>query len=526
MNGVGFLMVVICAVALTALANRRGWPGPLVVVAVASAVSFIPGLPRMELPAQLILAVVLPPLLYSAALELSFVSFRRDLRPILSLGVGLVVFTAVAVGFAAWGIVPSLSAGGAFVLGAVLAPSDAVAAVTLGRRVGLPNRLMTILTGESLVNDAVALVAFQLAVAAYAGYRPFIAQPALLACYSVVVGIGVGLVAAVVVHQIRPRLHDPALETVLGAIVPFAAYLAADQAHASGVLAVVAAGFWIGHHNADAAFATRLQSRQVWRTTDLLLEAFVFAYMGLQVRTILDAAVGEGAGPAMLVLAVGVVLLVVVLARPLWVFTPMLLVVPRRISWRAATVVSWSGMRGVVTLAAAAAVPATTIAGAPTPDRNLIQAIALLVAVLTILLQGATLRPLVRALRVSDAAERRRADADLSRALRVARKAAHEVTARAAASGNAVEAATLALIERRIAHVLTAAPHRLAGLQETAPAAEQPAHELVQQILAHQRRALIRERNRGRLDDEVLRAVLQQLDYEEAAACTDLRTRL
>ncbi|MET7423694.1 sodium:proton antiporter [Dactylosporangium sp. NPDC005555] len=525
MNGVGFLMVVVGAVAVTAVANRRGWPGPLVVVAVAAAVSLLPGLPRMELPPQLILAVVLPPLLYSAALELSFVSFRRDLLPIASLGVGLVVFSAVVVGCVAFTLAPALTLGGAFVLGAVLGPSDAVAAVALGRRAGLPSRVITILTGESLVNDAVALVAFQLAVSAYAGYRLFVEQPILLAAYSASVGVGIGLAMAVVVHWIRPRLHDPALETVFGAVVPFVAYLAADDLHASGVLAVVAAGFWIGHHSADAAFATRLQSRQVWRTVDLILEAFVFAYMGLQVRLILHDATGEGLGPAGLVIIIAAVLLAVVLARPAWIVT-MWMITRRRLQWRAVAVLSWSGMRGVVTLAAAAAVPAVTVTGAPTPNRNLIQAVALSVAVLTILLQGATLPMLVRVLRLSDAAERRRADADVVHALRVARRAAHEVTARAAASGDDIEATAVALIERRMAHVLTATPHCLAGLYGTVGGAEQPAHELVQQILANQRRALIRERDRGRLDDEVLRAVLQQLDYEEAAASTDLRTRL
>ncbi|WP_433206304.1 cation:proton antiporter [Dactylosporangium sp. CS-047395] len=515
MNGVGFLAIVIGSVAVSAAANRRGWPGPLVVVVVASAVSLLPGLPRMELPPELILAFVLPPLLYSAALELSFVSFRRDLLPIAALGVGLVVFSATAVGLVAWWLFPALTVGGAFVLGAVLAPSDAVAAVALGRRLGMPNRVMTILTGESLVNDAVALVAFELAVAAYTGYRPFIDRPVPLALYSVLVGVGVGLITAMVVHQIRPRLHDPALETVFGAVVPFVAYLAASELHASGVLAVVAAGFWIGHHSADAAFATRLQSRQVWHTVDLVLEAFVFAYMGLQVSVILMDATLEGTGPLQLLLGVSVVLLVVLLARPLWIFA-LLSLNPSRLPRRYGVVLSWAGMRGVVTLAAAAAIPATTIAGVPAPDRNMIQAIALSVAVLTILVQGSTLQPLIRFLHISDTADRRRAEADLARALRVARRAAHDYTSRATTNGE--EAVTMALIEHRIAHVLNASSH--------AQEPEQHDHELVQAILAHQRRALIRERDAGRLDDEVLRAVLQQLDYEEAAASTDLRTRL
>ncbi|GAA2641347.1 cation:proton antiporter [Dactylosporangium fulvum] len=524
MNGVGFLLVVIGAVAVTAAAHRRGWPAALVVVVVASVVSFVPGMPRLELPAELILAVVLPPLLYSAALETSFVSFRRDLWPILSLGVGLVLFSAVAVGLYAFWLIPALMLGSAFILGAVLAPSDAVAAVALGRKLKLPSRLMTVLTGESLVNDAVALVTFQVAVAAVVGTRPVIGQPVLLALYATTVGVLVGLAAGLVVHHLRPRLRDAALETVLGALVPFVAYLAAEQLQASGVLAVVTAGFWVGHHSVGAAFATRLQSRQVWRTADLVLEAFVFAYMGLQVRFILRDATQEAA-PVLLMASVGLVLLAVILIRPLWIFSALALA-GRRSLWKYGVVLSWTGMRGVVTLAAAAGIPAMTAAGQPTPNRNLIQALALSVAVLTILLQGATLQPLVRSLHIENAAERRMADAALNRALQVARRAARQVTERAAASKDGAEAAAVELVERRVEHMLTAGPKRMDENEDMRGVLHQPTHELVQQILAQQRKALIRERDLGHLDDEVLRAVLQQLDYEEVAACTDLQTRL
>jgi NhaP-type Na+/H+ or K+/H+ antiporter len=208
-NGIGLLLVVIGAVA-AAVARRWRLPAALVVVALASAVSFLPGLPRLELAPESILAVVLPPLLYSATLDTSFVSFRRDLWPIAALGVGLVVFSAFTVGlFASW-VVPGLTLGGAFILGAVLAPSDAVAASAFGRKLRLPSRLMTIMTGESLVNDAVALIIFQVAVAAVADTKSFIGQPVLMLLYSATLGVGVGLLTARAVHWIRPRLHDPA----------------------------------------------------------------------------------------------------------------------------------------------------------------------------------------------------------------------------------------------------------------------------------------------------------------------------
>jgi CPA1 family monovalent cation:H+ antiporter len=308
--------------------------------------------------------------------------------------------------------------------------------------------------------------------------------------------------------------------------VPFAAFLTVQQLHASGVLAVVTAGFWLGHHGGDAAFATRLQSRQVWRTADVVLEAFVFAYMGLQVSSFLRDATAQGFPPSQLAAAVVVVLLAVLLIRPLWVFALFGPCSRLRMSWKSNSILSWTGMRGVVTLVAAAAIPAVTFTGAPIRDRAPIQAIALCVAVLTLLLQGATLQRLVHSLHISTADERHRASADVGRALHVARRAARQATDRMmATSAGGVEAAALQLVERRVEQILTAGGDLLDG-RTTDEARRRNTDELVQHILARQRTALIHERDQGRLDDEVLRAVLQQLDYEEAAACTDLQQRL
>ncbi len=296
MDGSQLLLVVIAAIVVTAVAHRRGLQTPLILVVLGMAASFIPGMPRLEIEPEVILSFVLPPLLYSTAVEFSVIHFMRNLRPILGLGVLLVVATTLLVGGAANIMVPELSLGAALVLGAVVAPPDAVSAVAIGRRLGLSKRVMTILTGESLVNDAAALTVFTIATVAVTRETAFIDGPVLFFGYGVVVGLFVGLLLAVIVMQTRSRLNNAGLETVLGIVVPFAAYFVAEELHASGVVAVVAAGFAIGHNSDRTGVATRMQERDVWRTVSVLLEAFVFAYMGLQLKFVLE---GRGRrGPA------------------------------------------------------------------------------------------------------------------------------------------------------------------------------------------------------------------------------------
>jgi CPA1 family monovalent cation:H+ antiporter len=563
MYGVHLLLVIIGAIAVTAFAQRRGLQAPLVVVALASIVSFVPGVPRLELPPEFILGVVVPPLLYSTALDFSFVSFTRNLWSIVMLGVGLVVFTAVAVGlFASW-LVPGLGLGAALVLGAVLSPSDAVSAVAVGRRLSLPKRLMAILTGESLVNDAAALTLFTLTTAAVVGIRTEPHNPVLFFLASSVVGAVVGLLMAVIVHWLRVRLCDAGLETVLGIVVPFAVYLVAEGVHGSGVLAVVAAGFFLGHHAANAGFETRLQSRQVWRSMDVLLEAFVFAYIGLQLRFVIEDLMANHIPLDVFLVTAVLVLVAVVVTRPVWIFFtfgPVLgfakrltvrSSVARRIEerlrrwgrqskpplrqtqqppWRYNALMSWAGMRGVVTLAAAAGVPVATAGGAPFPDRALIQGTAFVVAVGTLLLQGFTLPSLIRALNLADPHEREHERDETRRAQTVAREAARQATAQMIAQApHAIDRIAMYAIELRVEQYLTAY-QTLHQAAETGSVEESErllaVRELIQRILAEQRRALVRERDTGRLDDETLRGLLEQLDYEEAAASADVPNRL
>jgi monovalent cation/hydrogen antiporter len=545
-NGVQLLLVVIAAIGVSAVARRRGLAAPLLVVVVGMAVSFVPGLPRLQLAPDILLGIVLPPLLYSTALDFSFVSFVRNLGPILRLGIGLVLVTALAVGAAGSAVVPELGFGAALVLGAVVSPPDAVTAVAIGRTLGMPHRVMTILTGESLVNDAAALTLFSVGVAGVAGTPSMIGNPVLYFLYAAIVGVGVGLLVAAVVQVMRPRLHDAGLETVLGLSVPFVAYLSAEQLHASGVLAVVLAGFSVGHTSTRSGYATRLQERTVWRSLDVLLETFVFAYMGLQLRFVIDDVRAEGEDLGALLGSSLVVLLVVLLVRPAWIFSvygsgrirrrlglaPPLdparpdagTAVP---TWKHSLLASWTGMRGVVTLAAAGGVPLTTAAGTAFPGRTSIQFIAVVVAIGTLLLQGASLPRLVRRLAIPTEAEHRAAQLERRKATKVSRRASRQaVTDLIAHPPAGVDPRLLdGMAERlRQAHeTRTSYPSDGGAMRSDVATAVAVVRR---QMIVAQREALIRERDAGALDDEVVRDLLEQLDLEEAATSARATQRL
>lgn len=275
------LIVIVVAIAITAFAERRNFQPVLLVAMVGLVASFLPGMPRLELEPEIILGVVLPPMLFSAARDFSFSEFVRRMGSITNLGVFLVFATTVAVGSAAVIVIPDMSPLAALVLGAVIAPPDAVSAIAIGRRAALPQALMTVLKGESLINDAAALTLFTVLVATASGTHAFIDNIILYFLYAAVVGIVLGLLLGNLAQVARRRLGSPALATAISVIVPFAAYLLAEELHASGVLAVVAAGFALGHHAAESGYAERIQEGQFWRTVDTLLETFVFAYIGL-----------------------------------------------------------------------------------------------------------------------------------------------------------------------------------------------------------------------------------------------------
>ena len=536
MDGPVLLLVVIAAVAVAGFAKRLDLQVPLVLVAVGSIASFVPGVPQVTLAPELILGVVLPPLLYSAALDFSFVSFRKNLGHILRLGIVMVIVTAVAVGYFANWLVPELTLGAALVLGAVVAPPDAVAAIAVGRKLGLPSRMMAILTGESLVNDAAALTLFTLAVASVTGKRIEIHSPVLFFAYEILGGVIVGLILSRIVRFVRSRIQDSALETVLGLVLPFAAYLAAEEIHASGVLAVVTAGFVLGRVTADVAVTTRIQERQVWPLMDLVLEAFVFAYMGLQLKSVIQEVERDGL-PVLHIFAYAILILAVVIAiRPAWIFvnTSRRAAVRKSLrrkstetsdamglTWKQNLVLSWAGMRGVVTLAAASGVPLATVAGDPFPGRAVIQAVAFVVAVGTLVIQGLTLPLLIRRLDVADPLEKQQTDAQQALARSISRSAAETYLSDAAAHG--IAGASKESVEAVLERVRRSVRARLDAdetedHEERIAAAGALFDTLRRNVLGAQRSALVAARDAGELDDEILRAVLSGLDVEEAAA--------
>ncbi|WP_328605261.1 Na+/H+ antiporter [Amycolatopsis sp. NBC_00345] len=528
---------------LTALARRYNLSAPLLIVVVALGIALIPGVPRIELEPELILTVVLPPLLYSTSLESSLTHFRASLRPIISLGVLLVALTAVVVAFVVHLLLPDLPWASALVLGAVVSPPDAVTAVAIGRKLGLPRGIMTVLTGESLVNDAAALTLYKVALAAVAGTAGSIGHGFAVFAVATVLGIAVGLVAGFVVVFIRGRLDDPLMESAFGIIVPFAAYVTAEHLHpfgaefsGSGVLAVVTAGLYLGNRALSASPATRMQDSSVWASIDVLLEALVFALMGLQLPFVLDGAQHAARDNGTLALVAVVVLAVTMLVRIPAVFLSSYL--PRTLrlfgraregtSWRALAVVSWTGMRGVVTLAAASGVPTGT------PGREEIQLFAFTVAVGTVLVQGLTLPLLIRLLKVQDPGEAARDEAEELAAREVAQKAAHErlreITRERLSTMDMPEEKAARLRQRLERLVDTR--YRFAKAAITLSGEERSASPQAQfakarkELLLTQRAAMIEENRAGRLDDVVLRKVLRELDLEELSVTNSLTNRM
>ncbi|KQQ00677.1 MULTISPECIES: cation:proton antiporter [unclassified Rathayibacter] len=440
---------IITVVTVARFSSRLGIAAPLILVVVGIGASYLPGVPEIEVEPELILAGVLPPLLYSAAIQVPLTDFRRNLRSIFGLSVLLVFVTALVVGLFLYIVLPDLSLPAAIALGAVVSPTDAVAATSIGKKLGLPPRLVTVLEGESLVNDASALVLLRAATAAAAVVGSSVTSDAIdigevgvLFVYSVLMAIALGLVMGVLTVFIRSKLSDPVLDTAVSFAVPFLAYIPAEELGASGVLAVVVTGIYTGHNSARfLSPQSRLSERINWRTAQFLLENGVFLLMGAEIKAIIGEVKGGLGADTAVYLGLATVVILIVL-RTLFVWPLLLWLrgsgrraerINRRLKvgvmrlrnsatsderfrrrqqraeklyqrretdlaattseafgWRGGVILSWSGMRGVVTLAAAQSLPAET------PYRSQLILIAFTVAVVTLLLQGATLPALIR----------------------------------------------------------------------------------------------------------------------------------
>ncbi|MCW2536630.1 MAG: Na+/H+ antiporter [Modestobacter sp.] len=529
------LAAVAVIVVLHRVAERTGLPAAALLTVFGIAYAVLPG-PNLDLDPDLVLTLVLPPLLYSAALQSSLLDIRRNLRTVVSLSVALVLVTAmlVGVGFSLFVAGATLAVG--IALGAAVAPPDPVAALAVGRKVGLPPRLITLIQGEGLLNDATALTTLTVAVSAARG-EAFSAWSALGEfVVAAVGGVAVGLLVAYAVRAVRRWQQDPLTLNAVSLATPFVAYLIGEEVHVSGVLAVVVAGLVIGHDNSRAiSGASRLQTHAVWRLVDYLLEGFVFLLIGQQLPNVIGGL--DAYETSTIVIAVVISVGGVLLIRPLWLLLTQSL--PRslhtrlggeddvdadpdagRLNWREVVVLSWAGTRGVISLAAIFTLPLVTDSGAPFPDRDLLLFCTFLVVLVTLVGQGLTFAPLVRVLGL-------RADrADQARLRNEARAAAVQAALARLADMEAHEHdraddQAIATIRSQLQARLARYHHRLDLLQhaEAGQIPFSPQYEAAlrvrRAVLEAQREELLRWRDAGQLPDEGLRVLERELDHEE-----------
>lgn len=505
------VLFVITTVAVTGLVGRLGWSAPVALVAVGGAASFVPGIPQVEVEPELILYGILPPLLFAAAIRTSVIDVRARRDSILLLSVGLVAFTVVTVGFATAMLLPTLTLAAAFAFAAVVAPTDAIAVTAIAGRLGLPRRVVTILEGESLLNDATALVALNASLAAIVT----VVTPAQIGIDFVIavgVGVGIGFATGYVVSWVRSQLHSAVLDTSLTLVTPFAAFLLGELLHGSGVLAVVIAGLYLGYRAPSVSSAeARVAERLNWRTIQFLLENAVFLFIGLNLQGVIDGALQSGPGTWETVVVCIGILLALVVSRFAWVMATTLLYRkgPQRLRerswpWRNGVAVSSAGVRGVVTLAAVFLLPPET------PMREYLQFLAFVVVVAS-LLGGLALPAIVRALKLpppslaQEVTERRLLMAEARRA------------------GIALlEAQDVGDDEQRVADLLRADAGFLGETLEAfgvdASISQLEAkYRLRMAMLDAERDAVLVARREGRYQEPAIVSALQAIDAEETA---------
>ncbi|HET8602108.1 MAG TPA: Na+/H+ antiporter [Segeticoccus sp.] len=499
----------------TEVAHRLKVSAPLLLTVVGVVASFLPIVPQVQLSSELVLVGLLPPLLFAAAIGTSLVDFRANIQAIGFLSVAMVVVTALSVGVVIWAIFP-VPFTSAFALGAVVGPPDAVAATSIGRRIGLPRRLVTLLEGESLVNDATALVLLRTATVAITGTAGSVTAGYVTVSFleSLVGGLVVGVVVAAVLGQVHQRVESPVVNTALSFVTPYLAYLPAEKIHGSGVLAVVVAGLLIAHNAPVQQTASgRLQARINWSTVQFLLENVVFLLIGLQAARIVRDAGVSALGGGVATLLCFATLAVVLLTRPMWIF---LVRFPATwLDWRQlgshtppknALILSWAGMRGVVTLAAAFALPAQTA------SREVLILAAMVVTAGTLLLQGSTLPALTRRLDVRGPDPRE----DALQEARILQVAANAGLAELDRLGAGADGGTVEQLRTRLERRVNAAWERLGPTQAELETPSEAYRRLRLQMLAAERRAVLEIRDAGSADHEVLDDVMGALDLEES----------
>jgi len=512
------IVLLVAVLALVTIARRVLIPYPIFLVLGGLVLSVVPNVPIVRLDPDLVFLIFLPPILWAAAYFTSLRDFRANLRPITLLAVGLVMATTAAVAAVARLLIPGLSWPVALALGAIVSPPDAVAATAVARRLGIPYRIVTVLEGESLINDAAALVLYRTAVAAAVTGAFALTEALWQFVLTSAGGVLIGLIVGGVACRALRLTDDSVAETAVTLLAPYAAWILAERTHTSAVLACVAGGLYFRQgFSAAAAPATRLQTKAVWDLLVFVLNGVIFVLIGLQLGAIRETGLPGNLGA--LVWRGAMISLTAIGVRLVWV--PLAVVVPRLVSptlrqrdpippWPYVLLLAWIGMRGIVSLAAALALPVTTASGAPFPFRDEIILLTFAVILSTLVLQGLSLTPLIRALNL-----------DEDRTLDLEEASAREEAARAALA-HLDHLATASWPRRehveRLRAIYTQRIRRASPIDvgDSAEAARAQAayRRLRHETLTAERRALIALRDQGAISDEILHRLEQELDVE------------
>jgi CPA1 family monovalent cation:H+ antiporter len=506
---------------LSVFADKIKIPYPILLVLIGLGIGFIPGLPFIELNPDIVFLIFLPPLLYGAAWTTSWHEFKAAKRPISLLAIGCVLFTTTAVAVVAHHLIPGFSWPIAFVLGAIISPPDAVAATSVTKGLGIPKRVITILEGESLVNDASGLIAYRYAVAAVATGHFVLWEASVQFLRVATVGIAIGLAIGYILTWVHKHIqYNPTVNTSLTLLTPYVAFLTAEAFHMSGVLAVVTAGLYLSWQSPEMfSHKTRIQAFAVWETVEFILNGIIFILIGLQLPIILKGISEHSFGS--LVFYGAIISGIVMLVRMIWVFPGAY--IPRWLSkeirrrepttnWKAVTIVGWAGMRGVVSLAAALALPVTIGNNVPFPQRDLILFLTFCVILATLVFQGFSLPYLIRWFKL-------KSDNNLD---------LEEIEARKRMAASAIvyieENYSLNITETALAQIKSKYEIKINHLNNYSRIKDDKQIDLIfddfqktqLELLQIERKSLIQLRKEGIISDEVVRKLEHELDLEES----------
>ncbi len=518
------LLLLILVAVFAVIAHKLKVPYPIVLVLAGLAISFVPHMPRIPLEPSLVFLIFLPPLLYSSAWSTSWREFKRNLGVIGLLAFGLVGFTVWGVAEFSDRFITALDWKAGFLLGAVVSTTDAIAATSIARSVGLPRRIVDILEGESLMNDATGLLALEIGLSIIVrGQTPTVSEDLTRLLYLVVGGIGIGLVIGVAVSWMEKFIDDGPVELVVSVVVPYAAYLAGEEIRASGVLAVVACGLYMSRQSATFfSPSVRIQVFAGWKALTFVLNGMVFMMIGLQLPYVMAAIHGKY-GLATLLEYGAIFSIVLIVLRMVWVYPAVKIAAlvrwkkqpeEKALDARESFVIGWTGMRGVLALAAAISVPETLENGQPFGPRNLIVFLAFCVILVTLVLQGLSLPSLIRMLGL---AGEKGMEPEERSARKVALKEALEfLKEKRIERGEQFSHAYDDLIDRY--------EHRLEDIDDDERVGQREGSKketyrlmlaLGEEAVQIERRTIIRLRNEGLISDDVLRTIESEMDLEE-----------